>query len=427
MVTRIVILVFFFLFLKGLRAQTFPELVFKNPVLISGTAGQDGAKYRFSNIATDFDALVSIKGRSSSAVVLGSIDSAGIGWDKAFQPYVGIPSVGPNQEWWMEFRVEFVKAGTTQKKKINSFFVTGIDIDGDNGNLSEWVEMKAIKDVSVSSATVLTTNLLNTIIDLLNDDLNGCDYRINGPISNFTNIDTAATAAMATYEYEKKDKFDFMIGGRTNANGGSPVAMRMNSLWFREFNLNPSLTMLPVKLINFSASYYKNKVELKWATSQEKDFSHFIVQRSTDGKQFSDAGLIFTGGESDSRKDYSFNDVNLPSAKTVYYRLEMHDKDGEVNYSSIRMIKQGADKNTMTIAAYPNPVLADANIKLPSGWQGKEVKFEVIDNGGMTVRSTMNKNPGQVTTIRLADLPTGIYYIKATCGAESAQQKIIKN
>ena len=28
-----------------------PELVFQNPVLVSGTAGQDGAIYRFNNVA----------------------------------------------------------------------------------------------------------------------------------------------------------------------------------------------------------------------------------------------------------------------------------------------------------------------------------------------------------------------------------------
>src|SRR5512141_691470 len=76
-----------------LRAQTsqpIPELVFQNPTLISGTAGQDGAIYKFANVASGIDATIKIVGRSSNSVVLSTIDSTGIGWSKAFQPVVGI-------------------------------------------------------------------------------------------------------------------------------------------------------------------------------------------------------------------------------------------------------------------------------------------------------------------------------------------------
>lgn len=52
-------LLFAFIFLLiaiiHLRAQT-PELVFRNPVLKSGTANQQGAIYRFSDITTGVDA-----------------------------------------------------------------------------------------------------------------------------------------------------------------------------------------------------------------------------------------------------------------------------------------------------------------------------------------------------------------------------------
>jgi len=63
-------------------------LIFKNSVLLSGTAGQDGAVYRFSLVTTNVDALVKINGRSSSSVKLLDIDLTGMGWDKSFQPQV---------------------------------------------------------------------------------------------------------------------------------------------------------------------------------------------------------------------------------------------------------------------------------------------------------------------------------------------------
>src|SRR5215831_2213115 len=92
-------------------------LIFKNPTLISGTDGQDGAVYRFPLVTTNVDALVKINGRSSSIVKLLAIDLPGMGWDKAFQPQdaCGNNNTTPQgvYDWWMEFQITFVKSNTT--------------------------------------------------------------------------------------------------------------------------------------------------------------------------------------------------------------------------------------------------------------------------------------------------------------------------
>jgi hypothetical protein len=136
-------------------SQVIPELVFQNPVLQSGVAGNDGAEYLFSNVGTNLDAVVKIKGRSSNTVVLSSIDTSGpgLGYTKAFQPVLGIPGTAPaNSTWSMDFRITFYKAGTNSKANISQFFVTGIDIDGDGSTLNEWAEMDKIE--SIDSALI---------------------------------------------------------------------------------------------------------------------------------------------------------------------------------------------------------------------------------------------------------------------------------
>src|SRR5688500_4215871 len=92
------------LIVSSMQAQVIPEFIFRNPVLESGTALKDGAKYRFANAAKDIDAMVEIKRRSGSNVVINNIDLTSFGWDKAFQPELGIPgTVAPYQNWWVEF------------------------------------------------------------------------------------------------------------------------------------------------------------------------------------------------------------------------------------------------------------------------------------------------------------------------------------
>ena len=109
------------------------ELIFKNNSLQSGTAGADGAVYRFSTVAQNVDALVKISGRSSSMIKLEALDLSNTGHDKAFQPQVTYNngSVQGNAEWWMEFQISFVQANTTNPVAVNSFDATAIDVDGD--------------------------------------------------------------------------------------------------------------------------------------------------------------------------------------------------------------------------------------------------------------------------------------------------------
>src|SRR5262245_38480543 len=87
-------------------SQTISELVFQNPTLISGTAGQDGAQYKFSNVATGIDAVIQIKGRTSNAVILTAIDTTGTGYSKAWQPVLKYNGTAPSHSSWsMDFRI----------------------------------------------------------------------------------------------------------------------------------------------------------------------------------------------------------------------------------------------------------------------------------------------------------------------------------
>lgn len=425
------VLAFVTLFNLCSLSQIIPELIFKNPVLISGADGQDGARYKFADVATGIDAIVEVKGRSASDVVLGSIDSAGIGWDKAFQPYLGIPNVGANREWWMEFKVEFVKAGTNNKKRVDKFFITGLDIDGDNGNLSEWAEMKKPTQLELSPLTSITTSLLGTIIDLLDLNNNGNDYRVNGPITNFNNIDTSATAVMATYMYEKKDKIEFKIGGKTNANGGSPgnVAMRMNSFWFKQFNITPDPILLPVELTSFTAMLGDKKVDLKWTTASEKNVSHFSVEKSTDGANYTQAGIVFAYGNTSENVQYAFPDNNINTSKegVIYYRLRSVDIDGRSDLSIVRSIRIGkTNERAINIVTYPNPATSELRITIPASWQNQKITYELFNKEAQVTAKKVVAAGSQTEAMNLSGIAPGFYIVKVTCNGEVGKQKIIK-
>jgi len=99
--------------------------------------------------------------------------------------------------------------------------------------------------------------------------------------------------------------------------------------------INPSSDPLPVnKVAGFTASLNNNKVDLKWSTETEVNLSHVLVVKSTDGKHFKDAALVFAYGNTTAKSDYAFAD-NIGKAKSaaVYYRLIIVNDDGSVQYS----------------------------------------------------------------------------------------------
>src|SRR5688572_11630977 len=83
------------------------ELVFDNYSIENGTNGQNNCVYRFQNVSSGVDALVKIKKRSASNIVLTDIDVDDFGWKKAFQPQLGPRDglVSGNTGWWMDFEI----------------------------------------------------------------------------------------------------------------------------------------------------------------------------------------------------------------------------------------------------------------------------------------------------------------------------------
>lgn len=95
------------------------------------------------------------------------------------------------------------------------------------------------------------------------------------------------------------------------------------------------------KLASFTAMLNNNnKVDLKWTTEMETNLSHIMVEKSMDGKNFKDAALVFTYGNTTARSDYAYAD-NISKIKSgpVYYRLRIVDVDGTTGYSDTRIIE----------------------------------------------------------------------------------------
>lgn len=181
--------------------------------------------------------------------------------------------------------------------------------------------------------------------------------------------------------------------------------------------------VLPAQLISFTGAVNNNNVTLTWKTSQEINTKNFIVERSSDARNFTQAGSIAAHGNTASENTYRFIDSKL-SKGTYYYRLTVVDNDGQQKFSKIIPVHingaGGIDVN-------PNPVKDKLNISTNEEKAGT-YHISIINIKGQVVSSfTKNVNAGyNQITLDLSTVAKGVYVLKMTASGETKITKIIK-
>ncbi|HSU28785.1 MAG TPA: hypothetical protein VLJ68_10410 [Chitinophagaceae bacterium] len=86
------------------------------------------------------------------------------------------------------------------------------------------------------------------------------------------------------------------------------------------------------KLIKFEGGISNNKVILNWVVKENNTADQFEVEKSTDGKNFVMAALVFGTDKSDTDK-YQFYEKAYN--KKVMYRIKLINKNKKTEYSQV--------------------------------------------------------------------------------------------
>lgn len=392
---------------EGLKFESFQH--------ISGTNLEVGAVYRFASVTANVDALVKIDSLVNGAKV-NKIDdnSNGTGYKAALQPAVQSGNFIGNS--YAVFSIQFVQENTAIPVTLQSVNATALDLDG-NSTLKEFVEIGygtgATMSYWMGTPDILVTQLLT-----------GAYYARNILGIERSGIDTSALANMFTAS--KNDVSSFVIKYGTSTTNRTS-ATRQFSLYMKGFAYPPST--LPVSLTAFSASLNNDKVDLKWTTASEVNVSHFVVEKSTDGSNYTDAGMVFSYGSAFETANYTLSDnIAGTQSKVIYYRLRSVDIDGKSQLSATRIIRiDSKESNSIAILTYPNPVNNELRITVPANWQNKKAVYELFNANGQIAKRIETANSSQTEAINVASLAPGFYIVRVSCEGQVAQQKIVKH
>lgn len=92
---------------------------------------------------------------------------------------------------------------------------------------------------------------------------------------------------------------------------------------------------IPVELYSFNTKKNKKgEVVIQWTTVNEENSHHFEIQKSNDGLTFYTLAEVSSAGDS----KYSFEDKDLTSSSSVYYRLTHVNYEGKFTALDIKRI-----------------------------------------------------------------------------------------
>ena len=180
---------------------------------------------------------------------------------------------------------------------------------------------------------------------------------------------------------------------------------------------------LPLAWLNFSAEQLNEGALLTWSTAEEKNTSHFSIEKSSDGSQYKKIGQVKAIGKN-LQNNYHFEDQEATSG-IVYYRIAQYDEDGAYTYSVIKSVQH----NKTELLIYPTKHNGRFNLKLSAMSQSTApVEIYLFSSIGAEVYYTKYQSTlGNLDVeINIADLNSGIYLIKVFTEKEVYSSKCIK-
>jgi Subtilase family/Secretion system C-terminal sorting domain len=173
---------------------------------------------------------------------------------------------------------------------------------------------------------------------------------------------------------------------------------------------------LPLSLGTFTATKTNHTGLLQWTTLQEFNTDKFIIEKSSNGIDYSYLGEVKASGNSTVAMHYQYTDAGLFSGAN-YYRLKMVDIDGRSGYSPVRKIE--GDNNGFTAEVYPNPVSQGT---LFINTSVNSTKLELRDVSGRMIKSIQVQ--GRQHTLSVNHIAKGTYFLTIITDSGNKIQKV---
>ncbi|MBX9851268.1 MAG: T9SS type A sorting domain-containing protein [Cytophagaceae bacterium] len=205
------------------------------------------------------------------------------------------------------------------------------------------------------------------------------------------------------------------LNGQYTATASEPTAPRNTS----EFATCGFIT-LPVEWLSFTGKATGESVQLNWVTASEKNNRYFIVQRSTDGKNFETIGQEPGGNNSNTALSYVYAGP-FPAGEIIYYRIMQVDYDGKTSFTNVLSISNQQEEDIMI---FPNPTEGEFWVSFSSA-TATSAHIYIINSIGEKISEEFY-DLGKTASIHISQFPAGVYFVIVQTDTSFWTKKIIK-
>jgi hypothetical protein len=161
-------------------------------------------------------------------------------------------------------------------------------------------------------------------------------------------------------------------------------------------------------LLHFNGQRKNGNIQLNWQTADEINMSYYIVERSTDGVEFTPVQRVAATGR--TRNTYTATDTHVP-AGVVYYRLQTVEYSGLIDYSPIISFNNG---NTQPFHVYPSLITGNTSVTVTCPFTNHTSYIRVIGVDGKVWRTIPVAAGATKTSINVTNLARGSYFVVFT-------------
>jgi hypothetical protein len=177
---------------------------------------------------------------------------------------------------------------------------------------------------------------------------------------------------------------------------------------------------LPVELVSFESRKIEEGISLKWQTASELNNDRFVIERSSEGREYFPIGEVMGKGTTNEAQNYAYIE-KYPDAGHNYYRLKQVDFGGTFEYSPIQsvLVEQEGE-----IRIYPTIPSNELTVEFPEDLVEDAIISIYNMQGRLTFEHKLHGSHRQ--KVVLPQMPAGQYMVHVVNGNQYFRTMIIK-
>jgi len=234
----------------------------------------------------------------------------------------------------------------------------------------------------------------------------GLQYSSTSPCNTNGYITDAATLVVAHHNGTAWENLGASGATLTNMTAATASTFSPFTIGTTNAILNP----LPVSFTNVKAFEKGTGVQIEWTNSTESDMSAYIIERSSNGIDFTAIGQTAPRSNQFDRVSYTYTDAT-PLSGTNFYRIKAVELSGKNVYTKSLRVDIG--RSPKGISLYPNPVRG-TEVSIGFTALKGQYSLNVLNTAGQVVyRQQLNHAGGTVAqSVALpASLKAGVYSV----------------